>query len=42
MLNPAQGLLSPKFKAFTVDKNGRRQSLWVDKDDFLEGRVFGK
>ncbi|GFU62878.1 ADAM 17-like protease [Trichonephila clavipes] len=40
MLNPAKGLLSSKFKAFTIDKNGRKRSMWVDRDNFLEGRVF--
>ncbi|GIX83682.1 ADAM 17-like protease [Caerostris extrusa] len=42
MLNPSKGLLSSQFKAFTIDKDGQKRSLWVDKDNFLEGRVFGE
>nr|XP_042896996.1 ADAM 17-like protease [Parasteatoda tepidariorum] len=42
ILNPTKGLLSSKFKAYTVSKNGNKQAVWVDKDSFFEGRVFGE
>ncbi|KAF8785292.1 ADAM 17-like protease like protein [Argiope bruennichi] len=40
MLNPAKGLLSSHLKHLLLIK--WRNDLWVDKDNFLEGRVFGE
>nr|AMO02512.1 ADAM 17-like protein [Tityus serrulatus] len=42
ILNPTQGLLSSRFKAYTVDGLGNKQPVWVDKNQFFEGRVFGE
>lgn len=42
ILNPSKGLLSSHFKAYTVDASGQKRPVWVDKELFFEGRVFGE
>ncbi|KAM7309241.1 ADAM 17-like protease isoform X4 [Ixodes scapularis] len=42
ILNPSKGLLSAHFKAYTVDGSGNKRPVWVDQNQFFEGRVFGE
>ncbi|XP_075552567.1 ADAM 17-like protease Tace [Dermacentor variabilis] len=42
ILNPTKGLLSAHFKAYTVDGSGNKRPVWVDQNQFFEGRVFGE
>ncbi|KAG1652431.1 ADAM 17-like protease [Nymphon striatum] len=42
MLSPQQGLLSSRFKAFSVDGYGKKRPLWVNKDSFYDGRLYGE
>ncbi|KAH8021884.1 hypothetical protein HPB51_018733 [Rhipicephalus microplus] len=42
ILNPTKGLLSAHFKAYTVDGSGNKRPVWVDQNQFYEGRVFGE
>ncbi|XP_049273089.1 ADAM 17-like protease [Rhipicephalus sanguineus] len=42
ILNPSKGLLSAHFKAYTVDGSGNKRPVWVDQNQFYEGRVFGE
>nr|CAD7454100.1 unnamed protein product [Timema tahoe] len=42
ILSPKKGVLHSKFKAYTVDGNGKEKLIFVDHDHFYDGRLFGE
>lgn len=42
ILTPKRGVLHSKFKAYSVDGDGKETTVHLDHDDFYDGRVFGE
>lgn len=42
ILTPKRGVLHSKFKAYSVDGDGKETSVHIDHNDFYHGRVFGE
>ncbi|PNF41049.1 ADAM 17-like protease [Cryptotermes secundus] len=42
ILTPKKGIFHSKFKVFTVDGDGREKPVFVDHEDFYDGRLFGE
>ncbi|XP_022236149.1 ADAM 17-like protease, partial [Limulus polyphemus] len=42
ILNPSNGLLSPFFKAYTINSIGLKKPVSIQKENFFEGHVFGE
>ncbi|PSN49544.1 ADAM 17-like protease [Blattella germanica] len=42
ILTPKKGILHSKFKAYTVDGDGQEKPVFVDHENFYEGRLFGE
>lgn len=42
MLTPRKGILSSHFRAYSLDASGKKELVWVDHDNFYEGRVYGE
>ncbi|KAK2708701.1 ADAM 17-like protease [Artemia franciscana] len=42
ILNPRKGILHPNFQSYEVDRFGRERPVFVDDEEFFEGRVFGE
>lgn len=41
MLTPRKGILSSRFRAYSLDANGYKKPVEVERENFYEGRVFG-
>lgn len=42
ILTPKRGILHSKFKAITVDGDGQEKPVFVDHENFYDGRLFGE
>ncbi|XP_021932803.1 ADAM 17-like protease isoform X2 [Zootermopsis nevadensis] len=42
ILTPKKGILHSKFKAYTVDGDGQETPIFVDHENFYDGRLFGE
>ncbi|XP_075230695.1 ADAM 17-like protease Tace isoform X2 [Lycorma delicatula] len=42
ILTPRKGVLHSKFQAYSVDGDGKEKPVFVDHENFYDGRVFGE
>ncbi|KAF5275866.1 hypothetical protein FQR65_LT04105 [Abscondita terminalis] len=42
ILTPKKGVLHSKFKAYSVDGDGKETSIYFDHNNFYSGRIFGE
>ncbi|XP_039295084.1 ADAM 17-like protease isoform X3 [Nilaparvata lugens] len=42
ILTPRKGVLHSKFQAYSVDGDGKEKPVFIDHENFYDGRVFGE